>query len=70
MNELGAKFELHFTTRCETPISNPELFFHFARCTKDTLKCISMFLLREASYKRVCLCVGVSVCMSHFITNL
>ena len=23
--------------------SNPELFFHFARCTKDTLKCISMF---------------------------
>ena len=29
--------------RRKISFSNPELFFHFARCTKDTLKCISMF---------------------------
>jgi len=31
--------------RRKISFSNPELFFHFARCTKDTLKCISMFFL-------------------------
>ena len=29
--------------RRKISFSNPELFFRFARCTRDTLKCISMF---------------------------
>ena len=40
---LDNAFAMFVLFRRKISFFNPESFFHFARCNKDTLKCISMF---------------------------